>query len=234
MSSSHLSRKDLKSDAFAAEVGHGVEYVAHHKRQATLITVGILVLILAIGGFLFFRNRQADARAEAYAKAREILSASVGSTAQSGPLSFPTQEEKDKAQTAAFAKIASDYPGTAEGSLARMHLASVKMEKDDIEGAISDYREVMDKGPAQLASTAKLAVAQLLWGQGKTDEGKNLLQELIDRPTEFVSADRAKLTLARLQVDSNPEEARKLLESLSGEGQTAKMLSTDLLNQLPN
>lgn len=235
MSSSHLSRKDLKNDPLAKEVEQGVEYVVHHKSQAKLaLTLGV-VLVLAAGGYLFFRNQQAAARAEAYANARKITSATIGSAAQTGALSFPTQDDKDKALMAAYTKVADDYPGTTEGSLAQMSLASLKMDKGDVDAAVSAYRQVIDKGPAELASTAKLTVAQLLWGQGKVDEGKKMLQDLVDHPTEFVSADQAKLTLARLQIDSNPAEAKKLLETLTSAGSpSVKMLATDLANQIPN
>lgn len=235
MSSSHLSRKDLKNDPLAKEVEQGVEYVAHHKNQAKVALAVGVVLLLAAGGYLFYRNQQAAARQEAYANARKIVMATVGSADQTGTLSFPTQDEKDKALVAAYTKVADDYPGTTEGSLAQMHVASLKMDKGDLDAAISAYRQVMDKGPAELASTAKLTVAQLLWGQGKVDEGKKLIQDLIDHPTEFVSADQAKLTLARLQMDSNPAEAKKLLETLTSAGSpSVKMLATDLANQIPN
>jgi predicted negative regulator of RcsB-dependent stress response len=233
MSSSHLSRKDLKKDPLAMEVEQGVEYVATHKSQVTLY-VGVAVLVLlAVAGFLFYRNRQASAREEAFAKARLVMGATVGAPSPGSVMNFPTQDDKDKAQATAFTKVADDYPGSTEGSIARMYVAASKMDKGDLDGAISDYRQVMDKGPSDLASSAKLAVAQLLWGQGKPDEGKKLLQDLIDHPTTFVSSEQAKLTLARLQSDSNPTEAKKLLDSLDKASPAVKMFATDLAAQLP-
>ncbi len=233
MSSSHLSRKDLKKDPLASEVELGVEYVAHHKSQVTLYAGIAVVVVLAIGGFLFYRNQQAAAREEALAKARLVLGATVGTATPGSTLNFPTQDEKDKVQVAAFTKVADQYPSSAEGAISRMTVASLKMDKGDLDGAISDYRQVIDKGPSELASSAKLAAAQLLWGQGKTDEGKKLLQDLIDHPTTFVSSEQAKLALARLQIDSNPAEAKKLLESLDKASPVIKNQSTELIGQLP-
>ncbi len=233
MSSSHLSRKDLKKDPLASEVELGVEYVAHHKSQVSLYAGIAVVVALAIGGFLFYRNQQATAREQALAKARLVLSATVGTATPASSLNFPTQDEKDKAQVAAFTKVADEYPGSSEGSIARMTVAASKMDKGDVDGAISDYRQVMDKGPSELASSAKLAVAQLLWGQGKVDEGKKLLQDLVDHPTMFVSSEQAKLTLARLQLDSNPAEAKKLLDSLDKASPVIKNQSVELVGQLP-
>lgn len=233
MSSSHLSRKDLKSDPLALEVEHGVEYVAAHKSQVTLYAGIAAVVLLGIVGFLFYRSRQAAAREEALAKAWLVVSAPVGASTTSSALSYPTQDDKDKALLTTFTKVADDYPGSAEGAIARMRVAALKMDKSDLDGAISDYRQVVDKGPAELASSAKLAVAQLLWGQGKTDDAKKLLQDLIDHPTTYVSSEQAKLTLARLQIDSNPAEAKKLLDSLDKASPQIKTIATDLAAQLP-
>jgi predicted negative regulator of RcsB-dependent stress response len=232
MSSSHLSRKDLKSDPLAHDLEVGVEYVAAHKNQVTLYAGIAVVALLVIGGFWYYLNHQATVREDALAKARLVLGATVGAPSPGSPMHFATQEEKDKAQAAAFTKVADDFPGTVEGSLARMYVASGKMDKGDVDGAISDYRQVIDKAPSELASTAKLAVAQLLWGQGKTDEGKKLLQDLIDHPTTYVSSEQAKLTLARLQLDSNPAEAKKLLESLDKASPQIKTIAADLQSQL--
>ncbi len=230
-----VPRKDsAKKDPLASEVELGVEFVAHHKSQVTLYAgIAVVVLLVIRRPFVLPEIQQAAAREEALAKARLVMGATVGTATPGSNLNFPTQDEKDKAQITAFTKVADQYPSSAEGALARLTVGSLKMDKGDLDGAISDYRQVMDKGPTELASSAKLAVAQLLWGQGKADEGKKLLQDLIDHPTIFVSSEQAKLALARLQLDSNPAEARKLLESLDKASPVIKNQSTELIGQLP-
>lgn len=231
--SSHLSRKDLKKDPLvAAEIG--VEhYVGAHKSQVTRYALVAVAVLLAAGGYWIYSSRQATARELALVEARRVLNATVGTPATAPNLSFPTKEEQDKAVTAAFTKLADQYPGTTEGSIARMYLASQALGRDETDKAVSLYRQVVDDAPKEFVSSAKLALAQVLWGQGKTDEGKKLLEELIDSPTAFVSADQASLTLARLQLQSNPEEARKLLDKLRESTTTVSSLAVEMMGQLP-
>ena len=135
--------------------------------------------------------------------------------------------------TAAFTSLADQYPGTTEGSIARMYLASQALDRGETDKAVALYRQVADNAPSEFESSAKLALAQVLWGQGKADEGKKLLEGLINSPTAFVSADQASLTLARLEIQSNPEDARKLLEKLREGSTTVSTLAVELMAQLP-
>ncbi|MEI9814047.1 MAG: hypothetical protein WDO18_16015 [Acidobacteriota bacterium] len=77
------------------------------------------------------------------------------------------------------------------------------------------------------------ALAQILWSQGKTDEAKKLLQDLIDHPTAFVSSEQATITLARLQMTKTPEESRKLLDKLREGRPAVSMAAVELAGQLP-
>ncbi|MEI9814048.1 MAG: hypothetical protein WDO18_16020 [Acidobacteriota bacterium] len=75
MSSSHLTRKDLKTDAIASEVQHGVEVVAAHKSQVFRYGAAALVLIAGYAGYSFYSSHQAAAREEALWQARRAFSA---------------------------------------------------------------------------------------------------------------------------------------------------------------
>ncbi len=231
--SSHLNRKELKKDPLvAAELGME-HFVGAHKSQVTRYALVALALLIIGGGYWIYSNRQATAREEALRKARYVLNAQVGTAAVAPNLSFPTKEEHEKAITEAFTKLGDQYSGSAEAAIARMYLASHALDRGDTDKAIGYYRQVADNAPAELESTAKLALAQVLWGQGKTDEGKRLLEGLISSPTTFVSADQASLTLGRLEIQTNPDEARKRLEKLRESSTTVSSLAVELLGQIP-
>lgn len=232
MSSTHLSRKELKNDALAAEVQHAVEGVAAHKNQVYLYAGAVLLVIAGYAGYSWYSSSQAAAREQALWEARKAFSATVGAPNPTG-LSFATAEEKDKAATEAFTKLADKYSSSSEGAIAMFRLASEKLDKGKTDEAASMFREITDKAPKEFSSMAKQSLAQILWQQGKTDEAKKMLEDLISSPTSFVSSDAATITLARLTAEKNPEEARKLLEKLDETRPAVSMAKIELAGQLP-
>jgi predicted negative regulator of RcsB-dependent stress response len=233
MSSTHLSRKELKNDALAAEVQHGVEVVAAHKNQV-YIYGGIAVLAIAgYVGYSWYSSSQAAAREQALWDARKKFSATVGAPNTGGGLSFATTEEKEKAVQDAWTQLANKYPSSGEGAIASFRLASDKLEKGKTDEAASLFRDIVDKAPKEFSSMAKLSLAQILWQQGKADEAKKMLEDLTDHPTSFVSSEQAQITLARLQSEKNPEEARKILDKLDSTRSAVSMAKIELLGQLP-
>ena len=65
-----------------------------------------------------------------------------------------------------------------------------------------------------IASLAKLSLAQLYAAQGRTEPAEQLLRALVNEPTMLVSREQATLALARVLAANKPNEARKLLEPL--------------------
>src|SRR5690242_8565962 len=103
------TRKDLKTDKFAQEVGLGVQFLAGHKAQATrYIAIGLVVLIV-FAGYWIYSNRQAAARAKAMAEAIHVSDAVISATPAPPTLNFATQAEKDKAVVEAYSKVAAAY-----------------------------------------------------------------------------------------------------------------------------
>jgi len=76
------------------------------------------------------------------------------------------------------------------------------------------YQEVADHANKNTASLAKFALAQIASQENKSPEAEGLLKDLIDHPTDLVSADQATITLAEVIKTKNPAEARKLLDPL--------------------
>jgi predicted negative regulator of RcsB-dependent stress response len=234
MSSTHLSRKDLKKDdVLVEEVRHSVEAVAAHKNQVIIYAGAAFLLIAGYVGYNWYSSSQAASREQALWDARKAFNGTVGTPSTAGQLSFPTEEAKDKAATEAYTKLADKYPSSPEGAIAMFRLASEKLENGKTDEAASMFREIVDKAPKEFASMAKQSLAQILWQQGKTDEAKKMLQDLIANPTSFVSSEEATLTLARLEGEKNPAEAHKLLDKLDTSRSSVSMAKVELAGQLP-
>ncbi|MGH9591576.1 MAG: tetratricopeptide repeat protein [Bryobacteraceae bacterium] len=208
------TRKDLKTDKFAQEVGHTVEFLSQHRSQS--IRYGLIVLAVAVigVGIYFYNRHQATLRAEALASAMRINDAVVSPTPQPPNLTFVTQDEKDKARTKAFMDLAATYHGSQEGAIAQFYLAGALLDQGKLDEAQKIYQDVADSAPADYASVAKVSLAQILAGQGKTADAEKLLRALMSKPTIFVSKEQAELTLAQIQSKTDPAAAKKLLDPL--------------------
>jgi predicted negative regulator of RcsB-dependent stress response len=211
-----LTRKELKSDRFALEVQHSVEYVSVHRQQLIRwgsIAAGVLVVALAI---FFYRSHEHTVRQEALRDAMRIQNANIGAAQNDLILTFPTAEARNKATTKAFSDLAAKYSGSDEGLIAQFSLAVNASDEGNAAEAERRLKLVVDSGNDAFSSLAKLSLAQLYGSQGKTAEGEKLIQSVIDHPTILVSKEQATIALAELLMKSDPPKARKLLEPLRG------------------
>ena len=90
-----ITRKELKTDKFALEVGHTVDFFEEHRREIIrygLIGLGIILVLLAA---YFYRRHQQSVRERALAQALQVLETPVG-RADTGGLSFPLPKRGTK------------------------------------------------------------------------------------------------------------------------------------------
>lgn len=210
-----LTRKELKSDKFALEVQHSVEYVSEHRQQ--LIRwggVGVAVVILVVA-FFIYRTHERGVRQEALHHAMQVQNALVGQQAPNEfMLSFPTDADRQKAATQAFTDVASKYSGTEEGALAEYFLGTNSADTGNYADAEKHLKRVIDNGNANFSSIAGLALAKVYASEGKLTDGEKLIQSVIDHPTTLVSKEQATLALGQLVAPTDPQRARKLIEPL--------------------
>lgn len=227
------TRKDLKTDKFAQEVGHTVQFLAGHRREtARYALIGLVVLILA-GGYWIYSNRQAAARAKALADAIHVSDAVISPTPQLPSLNFATQEEKDKAVVEAYGKVAAAYRGTQEGAIAQLYVAASKTDKGQTEEAIKLYRELVDWAPTEHKRVAQVALAELLASQNQIEEAQKLLESVAQTSSALVSKEQASLTLAKILAKSDPAKARQILEPLRDSRSAISSAAITLLAGLP-
>jgi hypothetical protein len=138
-----FTRKDLKTDKFAQEVGHTVEYVAEHRKQVIRYGgLGLAVLILVLG-FVYWKRSQAEARQVALTRAMEFEEATIGppgSNPSGGP-TFETREAKEKGIRDAYEDLIKQYPGTKEASFAAIQLGSKAADAGDFAEARRFFEE---------------------------------------------------------------------------------------------
>jgi predicted negative regulator of RcsB-dependent stress response len=213
-----LTRKELKSDKFAQEVQHSVQFVSGHRdqirEQALRWGAPALALLLIVAGVFYYRNYQHDARQEALHAAMRVQNSTVGPSQGEYVVTFATAEARKTAVTKAWREMAAKYPGTEEGRIAEFFLGTNAADDGNMAEAEKHFKASIDSGNGPYASLGKLALAQVYGGDGRVKEGAQLLQSVIDHPTVLVSKETATLALAELLRNTDRQRARKLVEPL--------------------
>lgn len=212
-----VHRRELKHDKFVEQVGHSVEYAAEHRQQ--LIRWGSIAAaaLIVIAGTYWYVNHESDVRQAELRDAIRMQQATVGQEQNPFVLTYATQADKDKAVEKAFQDLANKYPSKREGQVARMYLGAIYSDKGDLAQAEKQWKAVADSGGDDMASQAKLSLAQLYEAEGRPADAERLLRDLMNHPTVMVSKEQAQIALARVLAKTKPDEARKLLEPLRTE-----------------
>jgi predicted negative regulator of RcsB-dependent stress response len=209
-----ITRKELKTDKFALEVGQTVTYFEDHRKELLRYAAIAAAVVLLVVGIFVYRSHQRTVRQQDLTIAIQTQEASIGGNSPGSVFNFPTLPEKEKAASKAFAEVASKYSGTEEGTIAVNYLAAIAVDQGKLDEAEKRFKEVADSGNKNIASLAKLSLAQLYFVQNRIKEAEALLRDLIAHPTDFVSKEQATFTLARALAKTNPTEARRLIEPL--------------------
>ena len=212
-----VTRQDLKTDRFVAEVGHTVEYVSSHKDLVAKYGGIALVVILLIAGGWYWRGKQAETRALDLGAAMKIRDASIAPMANPGDtrLAFPTQQEKNNALRKALVDVATRHSGSNEAAVAHYLLAVLDSDENKMADAEKNFQKAADSGDAEYASLARWSLQQIYASSGREKEAEAILRAFIANPTVMVSSEQATIALAQLIWKKNPQEAMKMLEPLS-------------------
>jgi hypothetical protein len=210
----HITRKSLKTDRLVEEVSHSVDFMAKHRRQFVRGGIAAAVLLVAGLGFWYYQQNQKSARLELLSKAYLIQDSPVGPPQGDVKPPFATEAERTVAAAKGFQAVIDKYPGSNEALISKYFLAAQAAAAARWPDAERGFQEVAARGNADLASLARLSIAQVYAGQGKLPEAEKLLRELADKPTTAVSKEQAQITLARILMASRPDEAKKILEPM--------------------
>jgi tetratricopeptide (TPR) repeat protein len=228
-----VTRSKLKTDRFAVEVEHSVEFVAEHRKQVFQYGAAAVALVLVAAGIWYYRDRQHTARQEELAVAMDIMQAPVAPTGPAGQTFYTTDALKNAAAVKAFKPIYDKYSGSDEGTVAASYLGAISMDEGKLADAEKYFQRAADSGDKNLASMGKLSLAQVYLNAGRQADAEKLLRSLYDKPTMLVSKEQAAIALARAIATTKPAEARKLLEPLRTERPAVSQAAITLLSQLP-
>jgi tetratricopeptide (TPR) repeat protein len=212
-----------KDDPFVHTTQLGLDWVAANRGKALRIVIALAVLIaLTVVGVVVYQQRS-QAASNAFGNAAGVYSTPIADPAQPMPPGmklFQSAAERAKAANPLFVDVARRYGSTGAGHKALYFQGLTDAEMGNSAAAESTLRKASDLHDAEIASLAKLALANLLAQRGGTNEAIRIYQELIKSPTTTVPAATAQLQLADLYENSNkPEEANKIYAQLKATDQ---------------
>ena len=208
----HELKEQIRHDQFTDAVSQAYEYAVSHRKEVTrwAIIGGAVVLAIVLG--LWYSSSRAASRRADLESALAIAEAPVGQAAAGTP-NFLTQEAKNTAALKALSGVITKDGGSREGYIAQYYRGTLRAQTGDASGAEADLESVAKSG-TETASLAKIALAQLYAGQNKPAQAQAYLRELIAKPGDLVSKEQAQILLAQLLVNSNPAEAKKIVQQV--------------------
>jgi TolA-binding protein len=236
------TRHQLKQDAFSRVTIGAAEKTAHwsveHKRTLTIAIVAVVVVAaLGVGGWYYLsaQNEKASLDMTQAIRTLQAQLRPAGTPEQPGVPSFTSSKERAEAAKKQFQAIIDKYPHTRSADTARYFLGVTSATEGDNAGAENDFKAVASAGNKELASIAKLALADLYGNTNRTKDAAALYQDLINKPTTSVSKVTAQLQLAELYQGSNqPLDAKRLYEQIKKDNPSteAGQLATQKLAEL--
>jgi predicted negative regulator of RcsB-dependent stress response len=214
----HISRKELKSDAFRETIEHGAEAVISHQQLTTWILVAVIVVAGSILAWRLYSQHQNVAASADFAAAMDVFGARVITAgqppAQPGETTFPDEQTKYAAAANKFGALAAKYPHTNDGVLAKYFAAISYVHANKNDDAKRLFTELATEKDPNLAALGTYQLAQLDEQTGQGDTAAKLYQQLIDHPAVMVPKSVAMLALAEHYSQSDPTAAAKIFNQI--------------------
>ena len=228
-----ITRKELKTDKFALEVGHTVTFFEDHQKELVRYGAGAVVVVLLIIGYSIYARHQHSLREAMLARAIQVQESPIGPPTPGQNQNFPTQEARDEVAVKFFGELQSKYPSSEEGEIATYYLGSIQADQGKLAEAEKSFKQVADHGDSKYASLSKFSLAQIYFADGRADAGESTLRDLMAHPTIYISKEQATITLARFIGPTKPEEARKLLDPLRNQVGAVSQAALAAYSELP-
>jgi tetratricopeptide (TPR) repeat protein len=185
--------------------------------------IALVIIVVVVVAALIYTQRSAAAQ-NAFGDAMNLYATPIANPAQPTPpgaKTYASAAERAKAVNPLFLSVASKYGMTTAGHDALYFAGLTYADMGDTADAETYLNKAMHAGRANISSLSKLALANLYVQSGRTADGIELLQELVNKPTDAVPAGTAQLTLASVYQTTDPAKAHQIYAVLKDKDKTA-------------
>ena len=217
-------RLHLKENELVHTIESARDFLETRQRQITGAVIGVVVLALAVIGFMVYRSQTQSRGSGMLAEAMVALNARVVPTGATGEENLPagatlgatgtfsTEEAKLKAALPKLKAAVDAYPDSASGITARYHMAGALATLGRNQEAITEYDEVVKRSGASslYGRMARLGKADTQAHSGQLDAAIATWKEMTTGNNDDLPVDAILIELARAYVQKgNTEEAKK-------------------------
>lgn len=207
------TRHALKQDKFVAVTTSGLEWIGDNRSNVIAWGVGIILAVaLVVVSFIVFEKRE-DAANQLLGQAMDIYETPLTQPDQPvepGQKTYATAADRAKAANPIFQQTADQYGWLTAGKMARYFAGITELDLGQQSAAAVDLEKASHTSDSNVASLAKIALANLDAQTGKNSDAVTLFQDVIAHPTTAVPKAAAQLQLAAMYETTNPQEARRL------------------------
>ncbi len=213
----HELKDQLQHDHFTDAVSEVVGFTQAHRQLVIRWIIAAIAVLVIAGAAFWYASYRKSVREQDLQNAFEVLDRPVASPNPSAQ-SFPTEEAKRQASIQALSSVITKDGGSREGLIAQYYRGTLEAQNGDPKSAEADLKPVANSSN-ECAPLAKIALAQLYAAQNRVSEAQNLLREMVNKPSDLVSKAQAQILLARLDTTTNPQEAKRIVQSLKSPNQ---------------
>jgi predicted negative regulator of RcsB-dependent stress response len=215
--SEHISRKELKQDKVRETFEHGADAVLSHTRVASIALLALVVIAAGYFGWKVYSDRQNDQAQAALDDAMRVFNAPIalpGQPTLPGELTYSDPAVRSQEAQTKLAAVASKFPSTNAGRLARYYSALALMDLDRLNQASEELKKLTGSSDKELAALANYQKARIAERDGKNEEAAKILRDLSNSGSVLVPKPMVLLELAGILRQSDPKQASALYEQL--------------------
>ena len=209
-----ISRKDLKHERYAEEVGQSVLFVSSHRKQLFFGIAGIIFLVVGLLTWAGYRSTNREEARYALKKGIDLYHGKVDTEQVIGAISFPTTIARFRDTREQLDRVIVNYPGGEEEIGAVYYLALLDLEQKKNGEAKTRLEGIVNRGIGEYTALARLVLADLYAREKEYEQASRHYKYLIDNPTRVVPKYRSQLAWASLLVETDPAMAESLLDEL--------------------
>ncbi|HTZ99884.1 MAG TPA: tetratricopeptide repeat protein [Candidatus Aquilonibacter sp.] len=206
----HIPRKQLKKDEVRDTLAHGADAVLSHQTLTLYILIVAILVAVGVFGWKTYSERQTVKASAEFDSAMKAFQAPVG-TPPPGETSYASDPQKFTTAAKEFADVASKYPRTHAGQLARYYAALSYEKLGKTDDARKSLQDIANGNDAEVAALAQLELAGIDDRTGQDAEAVKLYEALIAQPSVLVPKPVPMMALAEHYIRvKDPAEAAKL------------------------